>query len=87
MDISQSFLEELGDNWFGTSLFHFGVLERGVVPPGAAEALLVVIPKEVKPTTMKGFRPLSLCNVPIKVVSKTIVNRLKMMMPHIISPN
>lgn len=36
---------------------------------------------------MKGFCPLSLCNVPIEVVSNMIVNRLKRLLPTIVSLN
>lgn len=51
-----------------------------------AEAMLVLIPKEAHPTTMRGFRPLSLCNMTLKVVSKIIFNRLKSVLKSLISP-
>lgn len=54
-----------------------GVLQGGEIPAEAVEVLLVLIPKEMKPCTMKGFRPLSLYNIVHKLVSKIIVNRLK----------
>lgn len=60
--------------------FTSGVLEKGIIRVDAIEALLVVIPKEPNPVSMRGFRPLSLCNVPIKVVSKMVVNGLKLLM-------
>lgn len=63
------------------------VLERGEVSTDAAEALLVLIPKETSPTSMRSFRPLSLCNVSLKVASKMIVQRLKGMLKDIITPN
>lgn len=52
----------------------------------AAEALLVLIPRELKPNNLKGFRPLSLCNTSYKMVSKVIVDRLKEAVKGLISP-
>lgn len=37
----------------------------------------MLIPKEAHPTSIRGFRPLSLCNVPVKLISRIIVSRLK----------
>lgn len=77
--------------WERTShaLHHFslGVLKGEEFPNEAAEALLVLIPKEEKPSSLRSFRPISLCNVSMKIVSKMIVNRLKEVMQTIISPN
>lgn len=51
------------------------------------EALLVLISEEEMPSTIRGFRPLSPCNVSVKVISKMIVNRLEEMLSEIIYPN
>lgn len=64
-----------------------GFLMGGEVPAAALEALLVLIPKEDKPTTIRSFRQISLCNVCIRVVIKIIVNRLKAVLRDIITPN
>lgn len=47
----------------------------------------MLIPKEDKPSSLGSFRPISLCNVSIKIVSKMIVNKLKEVLDAIISPN
>lgn len=57
------------------------------IPKATAEASLVLIPKEKYLTSMRGFRPLSLCNVPLKIVSKIIVGRMKDSLRKLISSN
>lgn len=61
------------------ALFDFvkRVLEKGEVKPGSNEPMLVLIPKKEKPSSTKGFRPISLCIVCIKLATKMLVNRLK----------
>ena len=49
--------------------------------------MVVLIPKTRKPKNLKELRPISLCNVVYKVVAKVITNRLKLILPNIISHN
>ncbi|GMI69838.1 hypothetical protein HRI_000653100 [Hibiscus trionum] len=48
-------------------------------------SVIVLIPKVSDPTTMKHFRPTSLCTVIYKTISKVLVNRLKVVLPCCIS--
>ena len=47
---------------------------------------LTLIPKEVGVDTPDKFRPIALCNVIYKIISKFIANRLKPLLPMLISP-
>lgn len=49
--------------------------------------LLLLIPKVSVPEFFTQLRPISLCIVPYKILSKVIVNRLKPMMPLLVAEN
>ncbi|CAL1412670.1 unnamed protein product [Linum trigynum] len=61
------------------------ILETRVLPEGLNHTLIALIPKTKKPVSPKEFRPISLCNVLYKIISKVLANRLKTVLDRIIS--
>ncbi|KAL9674710.1 hypothetical protein QQ045_002909 [Rhodiola kirilowii] len=61
------------------------VFEEGKMEEGMNDTLIVLIPKCNRPKRVEEFRPISLCNVSAKIVMKILANRLKDILPDIIS--
>jgi hypothetical protein len=53
--------------------------------PSLNATFLTLIPKEERVTNPKQFRPIALCNVIYKIITKVIANRLKPILPFVIS--
>lgn len=70
MDISQVVLSSLNLGSWLKSINH---------------TFIILIPKVQNPEQVTDFRPISLCNVIYKIVSKIIANRLKPLLNSIIS--
>jgi hypothetical protein len=63
------------------------VLNGGEMPPGWNDIIIVLIPKTDKPERLKDLRPISLCIVLYKLISKVVANQLKVVLPDVISPS
>lgn len=61
--------------------------DKGFLPKGVNSTILALIPKRTEATEMKDYRPISLCNVFYKVISKIIANRLKVILPQFVAAN
>ena len=48
---------------------------------------ITLVPKTKSPTKMTEYKPISLCNVVYKLISKVLANRLKVTLPHLITEN
>ena len=56
------------------------------LPDGINHTLLTLVPKCECPESLNPFRPVSLCNSLYKIVTKVLVNRLRIVIPSLISP-
>jgi hypothetical protein len=63
-----------------------GFLNHDVFDVDLNATYIALIPKLKNPTKVTDYRLISLCNVLYKLISKVLANRLKKVLPHIISP-
>ena len=66
-----------------TSVLSF--LNSATLPEHLNHTFITLIPKVKNPELVYQFRPISLCNVLYKIFSKVLANRLKKILPHIIT--
>ena len=62
-------------------------LRSGKMLAEVNHTLLCLIPKKAIPATVDDYRPIALCNVLSKILSKTLANRLKPLLPKLIDFN
>lgn len=60
-------------------------LNAGEFPSFLNNIDIVLIPKKYNPIFMLDLRPISLCNVLYKIISKVLANRFKTLLPKCIS--
>ncbi|XP_071678521.1 uncharacterized protein [Lolium perenne] len=59
--------------------------DNGAMPKGLNDTVIVLIPKGTNPECLADYRPISLCNVIYKIISKCLVNRLRPFLDNLIS--
>ena len=62
-------------------------LNSATLPDHLNHTFITFIPKKNNPESASEFRPISLCNVLYKIFSKVLANRLKKILPNIITEN
>ena len=62
------------------------VLRGSPIPGGINDTYITLIPKVPYPKRVAQFRPIGLCNVIYKLITKCIVNKLKRVLSNLISP-
>lgn len=61
------------------------ILRIGIMPNEFNDTYIFLIPKVKCPQKITEYRPISLCNVMYKIISKVHANRLKGVLPEVIS--
>ncbi|XP_042988748.1 uncharacterized protein LOC122316282 [Carya illinoinensis] len=69
------------------STYALNILNNGGTIEGVNDTYITLIPKIKESKKVTDFRPISLCNVLYKIVAKVISNKLKTVLPNIISPS
>lgn len=72
----------------GDDVFHLvnTAFQTGYFNPTISDTLIALIPKIDSPKTFKDFRPISLCNIIYKLITKVLVMRLRPILNNIIGP-
>lgn len=61
-------------------------LRIDIIPSHLNHTFITLIPIKHAPKLIIDFRPISFCNVLYKIIEKILTNRLKSILPHVISP-
>lgn len=76
--------EVVGDSLVKFALDFFAV---GKLHPGCNDTVITLIPKVSCPESVKQLRPIGLCNITYKILTKTMANRLREASKKLIGPN
>ena len=78
----QSYWHVVGEDVIAAVL---SCLTSGKIPASLNHSYVTLIPKTKSPEKVTEYRPISLCNVIYKLISKVLANRLKKVLPHVVS--
>lgn len=78
----ESFWHIVGEDVSATVL---AMLNGGIVPNAINSTFTSLIPKIKNPKKVSDFRHFSLCNIFYELIAKVLVNRLKLVLPHMVS--
>jgi len=65
--------------------YALNILKNEGITANISHTLICLIPKINSHTLPYEFRPISLCNVIMKIITKTLANRVKLVLPNIIN--
>lgn len=76
-------------NWIGDDIARLvqNFYQTGILPPHLNDTNIALIPKKLVCYLPADYRPISLCNVIYKIISKSLANRLKTHLPDYIHPS
>ncbi|XP_039125466.1 uncharacterized protein LOC120261592 [Dioscorea cayenensis subsp. rotundata] len=75
------FWADIEDSLF-EAVNHF--FTNSTMPNSWGKSYIALIPKKDSPLYVTDYRPISLCNVCFKIISKILANRLKLVLPNLI---
>lgn len=75
----------LAHRWGKILLWNTSGVTLGELPPRMNDTLIMLIPKNENSETIRQFRPISLCNVAYKTITKVLINHLKPLLDKFIS--
>uniref|UniRef100_A0A2N9G161 Reverse transcriptase domain-containing protein n=1 Tax=Fagus sylvatica TaxID=28930 RepID=A0A2N9G161_FAGSY len=78
----QSYWHVVGEDVIAAVL---SCLNSGKIPASLNHSYVTLIPKTKSPEKVTEYRPISLCNVVYKLISKVLANRLKKVLPQVVS--
>ncbi|XP_039136968.1 uncharacterized protein LOC120274488 [Dioscorea cayenensis subsp. rotundata] len=73
--------EDLGDSLVSAIHYFF---DNSHLPASWGRTFVTLVPKVANPSLVSDFRPISLCNVCYKIISKILTNRLKPVLPTLV---